>query len=205
MDFVDRYLTELESVVHRISRDEIRSVVAVLFEAWRRRQTIFLIGNGGSAATASHMMNDLNKFTIVDGLPRFRCIALTDNVPLMTAVGNDVSYADVFVEPLKNLLQAGDVLVAISASGSSPNIVKAVEYARACEATVVGLCGQPGGRLAQIADVAVVIPSDRIGQQEDGHIILDHVISATLHEQLSALASLGSGALAAALVEKEGV
>src|SRR5262245_40390260 len=105
MDLIDEYLDELEVVVHHISREAIRTVVDALTESWSHQRTIFLIGNGGSAATASHMMNDLNKFTIVDGMPRFRAIALTDNVPLMTAIGNDITYADVFVEPLKNLLQ----------------------------------------------------------------------------------------------------
>src|SRR5207249_1839194 len=118
MDFIDKYLDELEVVVHHISRDAIRAVVDALMENWRDRRTIFLIGNGGSSATASHMMNDLNKFTIVDGMPRFRAIALTDNVPLMTAVGNDLAYSDIFVEPLKNLLQPGDLLIAMSASGN---------------------------------------------------------------------------------------
>ena len=163
MDFIDRYLTELESVVQRISRDEVLSVVSALLEAWSQRRTIFLIGNGGSAATASHMMNDLNKFTIVEGLPRFRCVALTDNVPLMTALGNDIGYGEIFVEPLRNLLEDDDVLIAISASGNSPNIVKAVEYARGRGATVIGLCGQPGGKLAELVALQVIIPSGRIG------------------------------------------
>ena len=184
MDFIDAYLNEFETVVHRISRDAIRGVIDELMEHWRRNSTIFLIGNGGSAATASHMMNDLNKFTIVEGMPRFRAIALTDNVPLMTAVANDIDYADVFVEPLKNLLQSGDLLIAISASGNSPNIVRGVEYARANGARVIGFCGQPGGRLAQMAHLKVIIPSDRIGHQEDGHMMLDHVITAALLERI---------------------
>src|SRR5256885_11203302 len=130
MDFIDKYLNELEAVVHDISRDAVRSVVDVLVECWRDQRTIFLIGNGGSAATASHMMNDLNKFTAVEGMPRFRAIALTDNVPFMTAVANDAAYRDIFVEPLKNLLRPGDLLIAMSASGNSPNIVDAVGYAQ---------------------------------------------------------------------------
>jgi len=184
MDLIDSYLDELEVVVRNISRDQVRAVVDVLFEAWHSRRTVFLIGNGGSAATASHMMNDLNKYTVVGNMPRFRSIALTDNVPLMTAVGNDLSYADVFVEPLKNLLQPQDILIAISASGNSPNIVKAVEFARTIGARVVGFCGHPGGQLAQLADLKIVVPSERIGHQEDGHMILDHVISAALRERI---------------------
>ena len=189
MDFIDNYLDELEVVVHHISRDAVRAVVEALMDSWRRNKTVFLFGNGGSAATASHMMNDLNKYTIVDGMPRFRAIALTDNVPLMTAIGNDLDYSDIFVEPLKNLLQPGDLLIAMSASGNSPNILKAVEYAQSIGVRVVGFCGQPGGRLAQMADLKVIIPSDRIGHQEDGHLILNHVITANLAERIKQLRS----------------
>jgi D-sedoheptulose 7-phosphate isomerase len=184
MDLIDTYLTELEGVIHRLSRDEVRAVADALMDNWRARKQMFILGNGGSAATASHMMNDMNKFTLVEGKHRFRAIALTDNVPLMTAVGNDADYADIFVEPLKNLLQPGDTVIAISASGNSPNVVKAVEYAKANGARVIGLCGRPGGKLAQMADLKVIIPSDLIGQQEDGHMILDHVLSLALRERV---------------------
>ena len=180
MDSIDLYLSELETVIHNLSRAEVRAVAEALMEAWRARRHVFLLGNGGSAATASHMMNDLNKFASVPGKPRFRAIALTDNVPLLTAVGNDQSYAEVFVEPLQNLLEPGDTVIAISASGNSANVVRAVEYAQARGARVIGFCGRPGGRLAALADLKVIIPSDRIGQQEDGHMILDHVLSFAL-------------------------
>src|SRR5689334_14515201 len=100
MTLIDQYLTELESVIHGLSRPDIEAVADVLFTAWRERRQVLILGNGGSAATASHMMNDLNKFTSVPGRRRFRAIALTDNVPLFSAVGNDQSYAEVFVEPL---------------------------------------------------------------------------------------------------------
>ena len=184
MTLIDQYLNELEEVVHALSRPDIEAVADTLFAAWRERRQVFILGNGGSAATASHMMNDLNKFTNVPGRQRFRAIALTDNVPLFTAVGNDQSYAEVFVEPLQNLLQAGDVLIAISASGNSKNVVQAVEYAQAHGATVIGFCGQPGGRLAQLADRKVIVPSDRIGQQEDGHLILNHVLAFALRARI---------------------
>lgn len=184
MDIIETYLTELEHVIHTLSRVEVRAAAEALMQAWRVQKQVFIIGNGGSAATASHMMNDLNKFTRVAGQPRFRAIALTDNVPWLTAVGNDQSYNDIFVEPLQSLLQPGDTLIAISASGNSPNIVKAVEYAKAHAATIIGFCGRPGGKLAQLADVKVIIPSDRIGQQEDGHMILDHVLSLALRERI---------------------
>ena len=184
MDAIDLYLTELEQVIHNLSRDDVRATADALMDAWRNRQQIFIIGNGGSAATASHMMNDLNKFTRVGGKPRFRAIALTDNVPWLTAVGNDQGYNDIFVEPLMSLLEPGDTILAISASGNSPNIVKAVEYGKAHGARIIGFCGRPGGKLAQMADLKVIIPSDRIGQQEDGHMILDHVLSFALLERV---------------------
>jgi D-sedoheptulose 7-phosphate isomerase len=111
------------------------------------------------------MMNDLNK-TIAAGMPRFRAIALTDNVPLLTAFGKDMAYEDVFVEPLRNLLRPKDTVIAMSASGNSPNVVKVVEYARSPGALVIGFCGHPGGKLAQLADLRVVIPSDNIGQRK---------------------------------------
>ena len=185
MNDINTYLTELERVIHDLSRDDINAVAEALLAAWRARRTVFVLGNGGSAATASHMMNDLNKYASVEGQPRFRALALTDNVPLMTAVGNDQAYADIFVEPLKNLLQPGDTVVLISASGNSPNIVAAAEYARAQGACLIGFCGRPGGRLAQLVDHKVIIPSDRIGQQEDGHLILNHVLAFALRARIA--------------------
>jgi D-sedoheptulose 7-phosphate isomerase len=184
MDLVDTYLTELEHVIHNLPRAAVQAVVETLLDNWRQRRQVFILGNGGSAATASHMANDLNKFTIVEGKHRFRAMALADNVPLLTAVSNDLSYADVFVEPLRNWLEPGDTVIAISASGNSPNVLKAVDFARAAGAKVIGFCGQPGGKLAQVADQAVIIPSALIGQQEDGHMILDHVISLALLERI---------------------
>jgi D-sedoheptulose 7-phosphate isomerase len=186
MDVIDTYLVELEAVVRAISRVDVQAVAAALLETWRERRQVFILGNGGSAATASHMANDLSKFTIVPGQPRFRAMALTDNVPLLTAVGNDLSYAEIFVEPLRNWLQSGDLVIGISGSGNSPNVVKAVTYAKAQGARVVGFCGQPGGQLAQLADLKVIIPSTQIGQQEDGHMILDHVLSLALREMIRA-------------------
>ena len=196
MDEVETYLAEMEAVVRSISRADVRAVVDALFAAWERGATTFIVGNGGSAATASHMMNDLNKFTCVEGRPRFRAIALTDNVPLLTAIGNDVDYASVFAEPLRNLLGPDDVLIAISGSGNSPNVVAAVGYAKSIGATTVGLCGSPGGKLALEAALRVIVPSDRIGQQEDGHLILNHAIACALRERIAATAPAGTPSVA---------
>jgi D-sedoheptulose 7-phosphate isomerase len=170
-----------------IDRDAVRAVVDRLFACWSAGGTTYLIGNGGSAATASHMMNDLLKCTLVAGQPRFRSVALTDNVPAMTAFANDMSYEEIFVEPLRALLEPGDVLIALSGSGNSPNVLRAIAYAREVGAATVGLCGDTGGKLAGLADLAVKIPAARIGQQEDGHLILNHVIALALHERIAAL------------------
>lgn len=184
MDLIDTYLTGLEQVIHALSRAEVQAVVEALLDNWRARRQVFVMGNGGSAATASHIANDLNKFTIVEGKHRFRVMALTDNVPLLTAVANDLSYVDIFVEPLRNWLQPGDTVIGISASGNSPNVLKAIEYAKANGARTVGFCGHPGGKLAPLVDLKVIVPSALIGQQEDGHMILDHAISLALLERI---------------------
>jgi D-sedoheptulose 7-phosphate isomerase len=181
-DPVEDYLSHLERTVNRLSREDIWAVVQVMYRAWQAGKQIFLIGNGGSAATASHMANDLNKLTIVEGMPRMKAIALTDNVPLMTAWSNDTSYENAFSEQMRNFIQTGDIVVCISTSGNSPSILRAVEVARQYEATVIGLTGEPGGALRKSSDYCIAIPDDHIGRQEDGHMILDHVIANTLRD-----------------------
>ena len=186
MDAIDRYMNEVEAAIRGIDRDDVRRVVDALYEAWSSDRQIFIVGNGGSASTASHMMNDLCKFTRSERHHRIRAIALTDNVPLMTAYGNDQSFDDVFVEPLRTLMREGDTLVALSGSGNSPNVVAAIEYANAAGARTIGLCGSPGGKLAQLAHVRVIVPATHIGQQEDGHLVLNHAIATALRERIAA-------------------
>lgn len=197
MDGIDRYLDEVVAAIAAIDRDAVRAIVDALEAVWVGDGTVFLIGNGGSASTASHMMNDLNKFTALPGRKRFRALALTDNVPLMTALANDTDYANIFVEPLRNLARPGDALIAISGSGNSPNVIRAVEYALRYHITTIGLCGSPGGRLAAIADHAVVVPAERIGQQEDGHLVLNHTIATALRERIERWPSVTLRAVAA--------
>lgn len=193
MDMVERYLGEIEAAVKQIDRAAVRAVVDALFACWARGGTTYLIGNGGSAATASHMMNDLMKCTIVEGRRRFRALALTDNVPVMTAFANDQSYEDIFIEPLRAHLDGRDVVVALSGSGNSPNVLRAIAYAKEQGVPTIGLCGDTGGRLAALADLAVLIPAARIGQQEDGHLILNHAISLALQERIAASAPQSAG------------
>lgn len=190
VDPILSYLDEMEDVLRSISRSDVRAVVDRLFEAWREGRTTYIVGNGGSAATASHMMNDLNKMTSFQGQPRFRAIALTDNMPLITAIGNDIEYADVFVEPLRNLLRPQDVLIAISGSGKSENVIRAAVHARHIGAAVIVLCGQPGSPLYELADDAVAVPAKSICQQEDGHLVLNHTIALALRDRIAAAAGV---------------
>ena len=186
MDMVDTYLDEMEQAVRAIDRSGVRSVVDALFACWERGGTTYIIGNGGSAATASHMMNDLTKCTQVAGKTRFRAMALTDNVPVMSAYANDIAYDEIFVEPLRAHLDAGDCVLALSGSGNSPNVIRAIAYAKERGVVTIGLCGDTGGKLAALADIAFRFPAARIGQQEDGHLILNHAIALTLHDRIEA-------------------
>ena len=189
-DYAKDYLGGLKDVLDRLPLKPIDEIIRAIEQARDEGRQIFVIGNGGSAATASHMMNDLCKGTLGHKgdapWPRLRVIALTDNVSLMTAWANDTDFNHIFSEPLKNLAQRGDVLVAISASGNSPNIIAAVEAAKQIGVTVLGLAGFTGGKLSKMADVSLGVPSDGYGPVEDVHMILDHIITSYLYEKLKA-------------------
>lgn len=181
---VDAYLRDLVEAISALSRDEIEVVVEELLRARAHEAQVFLIGNGGSAATACHMANDLNKFTIVPGRPRFRALALTENVPLITAWGNDSAYEDVFAEQLRNFVRPGDVVIGISCSGDSANVLKAIRVAQELGAVTIGFTGLEGGSLKELVDHCVFAPAHHIGQQEDIHLILNHVVSVALLEAI---------------------
>lgn len=187
-EFARDYIHGLKDVLDHVPFNAIDGIIQAIEQARDERRQVFIIGNGGSAATASHMMNDLGKGALGHKgdapWPRLRVIALTDNVPLMTAWANDADYNHVFSEPLRNLAQRDDVLIAISASGNSPNIVAAVEAAKQIGVKVIGLTGFGGGKLAKLADVSFVVPSDGYGPVEDAHMILDHIITGYLYEKL---------------------
>src|SRR4051794_1266356 len=181
---IKRYWYELASVTRQMPLKEVTQVAETLLDCHDRGGTIFVLGNGGSAATASHFVCDLTKGTLTEGLPAFRAIALTDNVPLLTAWANDTSYARVFAEQLAALVRVGDVVVAISASGESPNVLAAATVAHAAGATVVALTGASGGRLSVLADLTVHVPADSIEQVEDAHLFIAHSLCVALREQL---------------------
>lgn len=181
---VETYLAELEAVIAELPREPIIEVVDLLMDAWWRGARLFIIGNGGSAATASHMANDLNKLTIVPGEKRFCALALTDNVPLITAWANDSAFSKAFAEQLKHFVQPDDVLISITTSGNSPNVVCAMEYAKEIGATNVLFGGSTGGRCAGLADYTILTPTEHQGIQEDCHLIFNHVIANTIKAEL---------------------
>lgn len=185
-DFIDGYLKDIIECLEHIRQNEagfFDRLASVFTEARKNGKQIFFMGNGGSASTASHFVCDLGKGTIVEGYPRFRALSLSDNIPMMLAWGNDSSYEDIFVEQLKNLLNEGDVVVGISGSGNSANVLKAIEYANANGALTVGLTGFDGGRLKEMASLVLVVPVHYMQKIEDIHMLVDHLVTSLIREE----------------------
>jgi D-sedoheptulose 7-phosphate isomerase len=177
---IHQYLTAFKAVIDDFPVEDLVSFLNEIERAREREATVFTCGNGGSWATASHMVCDFAKNTRMPGQKRLRMVGLGDNIPSLTAYANDEDYTEIFAEPALGLIRAGDVLIAISASGNSPNILKAVEVARQAGATTLGLTGYDGGELAQIVDHVLIIPSDSIEMIEDFHMVVDHLLTICL-------------------------
>jgi D-sedoheptulose 7-phosphate isomerase len=185
------YLDELKVLLSQLPVTSIEEVISALLYARFNRKQVIIMGNGGSAATASHFACDLGKGTLMPGLPRFRVIALTDNVPLFSALANDFGYDHVFSEQLRSLVQAGDLVIGISGSGNSPNVLNAIEAAHELGAVTVGLVGFDGGRLKGMVDLCIHVPSHCMEQVEDVHLVLEHLLSTSLRHVMDE-ASTGS-------------
>ena len=180
-EFARRYMHYLGGVLNSIDPESIARFIETLLDARERGATVFFIGNGGSAATASHFANDLAIGTNSYAQP-FRVVSLTDNQAIITALANDFGYEDVFARQLRVLGRKGDVVVAISASGNSPNLIRAFEYAKTAGIKTVALTAFDGGRMKQMADEVVHVPTapKEYGPAEDAHMVLDHLIGAYL-------------------------
>ena len=183
---IEHYWHEIAILAQSMPYDTICQVAETLLECHQRGGTIFVIGNGGSAATASHFVCDLAKGVRAGQQPPFRAISLTDNMSLVTAWGNDTSYERVFAEQLAPLVRSGDIVILISASGNSANVLLAAQTARVARAQTIALTGRSGGRLAQIADLSVHVPSDLIEQVEDVHVVIAHSVCVALRARLEA-------------------
>lgn len=186
---IEGYWRDLRHMAHVMPFAALARLTEVLLECHRHGGTIFTLGNGGSAATASHFACDLAKGTRAEGLAAFRVVALTDNMPLLTAWANDTSYGGVFAEQVAALVRAGDVVIAISASGNSPNVLAVPEVARQAGAVTGALTGRTGGRLTRQADLAIRVPVDCIEQVEDAHLAIAHSVCVALREHLRAQAA----------------
>lgn len=172
---INQYLDNIKYLYTQIDQDAIQAIMNLLAQKRIAGNRIFTLGNGGSASTASHFACDLAKNAKVS--PPFKVICLADSIPSITAYANDEGYENAFVGQLKNLVYSGDVIFAISASGNSPNVIKAVEYAkRVGRCPVIGLTGFDGGKLRPLSDVSIHVPSDVIEQVEDIHLIVCHML-----------------------------
>jgi D-sedoheptulose 7-phosphate isomerase len=179
--FARDYLDKIRTLCGEISTEEIAGCLEILEDAYRNQRSIFVVGNGGSASTASHCVCDLGKTILGKDLcgtkTRFKVFCLSDNVPLLTALGNDCSYDRIFSEPLKNYATEGDVLLAITGSGNSPNIVEAVKTAKELKMRTLAFLGFGGGKVKDMVDAHILVPSSEYGPVEDFHLIFNHLIT----------------------------
>jgi len=176
MSLIADYLRLVKEAISALPEDAIQDVVDTLRKAHTEGKQVFLLGNGGSAANATHIAEDLQKGVKEHTGRRFKVISLADSTPLITAWANDTSYERVFVEQIESLLDPGDVVIAISGSGNSPNVLRAVEKANEMGAVTIGWSGFAGGKLAQIAQKSIVVASDNMQRVEDVHLILGHLV-----------------------------
>lgn len=182
------YLKELANALAKFDGTTVECIVDVLFEAYLNGNDVYIFGNGGSAALASHFACDLAKnVTFGNGSRRLRALSLTDNFSLMSAWSNDVGYESVFAEQLRNFVRPSDLVIAISGSGNSPNVLRALELARATGAKTVGITGRDGGQMALLCDPCLIVPSHNMQIIEDLHTVTVHAVSTALYNRIGAL------------------
>ncbi len=176
MHYFQKYLDLQCQTLASIPTEQVNQVFEQLQQLWREDRQLFVFGNGGSAANASHFITDLGKGASDNLSKRFRCLSLNDNTAWLTALGNDYAYEDVFVGQLQNYACPGDMVITMSVSGNSPNLVKAVQWANDHQLATVALVGAKRGKLAEIANQVLVIDSDHYGRVEDAHMTICHML-----------------------------
>lgn len=184
MNHISGYIEKLNTVLTKMPFKDVEKIINIILNAYEYEKNIFVMGNGGSGATASHFACDINKGVCSDLEKRFKMMCLNDNMPTMLAYSNDFCYEDVFIEQLKNFVKKEDIVIGISASGNSKNVFKAVKYAKGIGARTIGLVGFDGGLLSTVVDVPVIINSDDIQKIEDCHLIITHMIMQILYKEL---------------------
>jgi len=180
-----KYLDKLNTVLERLDCNEIDTAINIIEQCWRRDKQIITLGNGGSSMTALHFINDWNKSIYISSKIPFRGRSLVDNMGLVMSYSNDISFEDVFVEQLKNILRPGDLVLAISGSGNSENVIRAVEYANQHDAVTLGLCGYRGGKLKNLAQHVLWVDVDDMQLVEDIHAIFGHIVMQRLCTKIS--------------------
>lgn len=182
--FSAKYFETMFKTMKEVDHESVAKVIGIIMDAHKKDKQVFVFGNGGSASTASHFACDLGKGAVVKGRRRLRIMSLNDNVPHFSAIANDMGYENVFLEQLKNLMNRSDVVIGITVSGNSPNIIKAFEYARKKKATRIGWIGNKGGKLLRLCDATIVVSSKNFGLVESLHMVLEHLISHSVREAL---------------------
>jgi len=183
-NFANAYLKDLNRLLEDFDIDVFEKIVKQILAAYTTENRIFVMGNGGSGATASHLACDVNKGCCHDLEKKFKMLCLNDNIPTLLALANDVSYDVVFVEQLKNFFEPDDLVMGISGSGNSENVLQAIRYANDNGGHTIGLSGFAGGQLAQLADIAFVARCDDMQKIEDAHVIVTHMLMQALYRSL---------------------
>jgi D-sedoheptulose 7-phosphate isomerase len=184
MEHIQNYISILQQTMDQLPKQLIVDVISVLHQARMQGTQVFIMGNGGSASTASHFVCDLAKNTRHESSPHFRVIGLTDNMAIFSAYANDEGYENVFSQQLANLIMPGDVVIGISASGNSKNVINAVIEAQKHNVTTIGFTGFDGGRLGQMVNINIHVKSNIIEHVEDIHLMLEHMIVKTIKDQI---------------------
>jgi D-sedoheptulose 7-phosphate isomerase len=180
---IEDYLDHLKLVLEQLDRERIRDLVGILTVVRESGNHVFFMGNGGSGSTASHFATDLGKGTAVAGKRRFKVLPLNDHLPTFSAYANDQGYESVFAEQLRAFVERGDVVIGLSASGNSPNVLRAMEVARAAGAIRVGFTGFDGGALRRSVDLNLHAPAHNVGRAEDAHHIVMHLVCEIIRNQ----------------------
>jgi D-sedoheptulose 7-phosphate isomerase len=201
---VQNYFDEVKATLDRIDQYSIEQAIERLHQARLSRQKIFIMGNGGSASTASHFVCDLAKNTRAVNCPDFRVVGLSDNIGLITAYANDEGYENAFVAQMASLIDEGDVVIGISTSGNSPNVLQAISYANGVGATTIGFTGFDAGRLGNLVDIQLHVPSNCIEQVEDIHLLFEHLMTKALRERILWSAASEAAGLEAEVVDTYG-
>jgi len=182
---VSRYLDEYARVLRRLDETAAERMAHILLDAWKANRTVFCCGNGGSAASASHFMMDLTKLSSPVNGPRIRCLALTENLAAISAISNDIAYEEIFVEQLRPFLEPNDVVFGLSTSGSSPNVIRAVQFANELGAITLGVTGRQGRKLEALARHTLVVNSTSVQQIEDATMVVGHLLCLRVKELIA--------------------